>query len=562
MKTNCAGYERMAKFYVSLSVLLSICSGLLSIVFAYTVKIVVDYATNDLGYSLIRTVVRIVVLLLLVVVINLSRNLAIAKAVFNVNRSTKSKLFRSFFDDHKHNNDTDFVSVLSNDISVIESDFFRAMFDFVELATTFLISSIVLFTYSFVHGIVILLISVFLVAGSHFLKDKVGSKRLAVSNCNEHYISKVKDMFYGVVVVRQFLAISKISNEHDIVDEQLEKSKMNFSIFVSTVSTFATLMTMGMFVISYLLGGYLVLSGVYSISMMMSAIQLVNNIAGPLEGVTEAINKINGATAIVRKVRALCADNECESDANLGKIDKIVVKNLNFSFNDAFAFDDVSISFSQGKKYALVGESGSGKTTLLNLLVKEQSAERGQIFVNGKDLADIPYADVGTHISYMNQNVYLFNDTVKNNITLYGEFDENEYAMALKSSGVYRIINELTNGDQYMIRDNGGNISGGQKQRIALARVMLKKSDVIILDEAFSALDPITAEQLLSDIMKLDCMIIVVFHKYNKTLLSQFDEIFAMKRGKIIERGDFQTLMQKEGYFYSLYNIDNIEENE
>lgn len=131
--------------------------------------------------------------------------------------------------------------------------------------------------------------------------------------------------------------------------------------------------------------------------------------------------------------------------------------------------------------------------------------------------------------------------------------------MALKFSGVYRIINELTNGDQYMIRDNGGNISGGQKQRIALARVMLKKSDVIILDEAFSALDPITVEQLLLDIMKLECMIIVVFHKYNKDLLSQFDEIFAMKRGKIIERGDFQTLMQKKGYFYSLYNIDNVE---
>lgn len=299
---------------------------------------------------------------------------------------------------------------------MIESDFFRAMFDFVELATTFLISSIVLFTYNLVHGTLILFISVFLVAGSHFLKDKVGSKRLVVSNCNEHYISKVKDMFYGVIVIRQFLAISKISNEHDIVDEQLEKSKMKFSIFVSTVSMFATLMAMGMFVISYLLGGYLVLSGVYSISMMMSAIQLVNNIAGPLEGVTEAINKINGATAIVCKVRALCADNKCELDTDLGKIDKIVVKNLNFGFNEAFAFDDVSVSFSQGEKYALVGESGSGKSTLLNLLVKEQSAEKGQIFVNGKDLADIPYVDIGTHISYMNQNVYLFNDTVKNNI--------------------------------------------------------------------------------------------------------------------------------------------------
>lgn len=508
-----------------------------------------------------QTVVKIVSLLLLMAVTDLIRNVTIAKTLFHVNTNLKRRLFRSFFDTHKHTHDIDFISVLSNDISVIESDYFRAIFDVVQLATTFLISSFVLFTYSVFHGALILIISIILVAGSHFLKDKVGNKRLAVSKCNEYYISKVKDMFYGVVVIRQFLAISKICKEHDIVNEQLEKSKMGFSIFISTVSTFATLVTMGMFVISYLLGGYFVLNGVYSISMMMSAIQLVNNIAGPLEGVTEAINKINGATAVVRKVRALSSDNECEIEMDLGEIKKIEVKKLNFAFKDSFAFDDVSMTLFQGKKYALVGESGSGKSTLLNLLVKEQPAERGQIFVNGKDLADIPYSEIGTHISYMNQNVYLFNDTIKNNITLYGDYSENAYKMALRSSGAYRIISGLADGDQYRIRDNGGNISGGQKQRIALARVMLKKSDVIILDEAFSALDPITAEQILSDIMKSDCMTIIVFHKYDRSLLSHFDEIFAMKRGKIIERGSFETLMQKRGYFYSLYNIDNIEES-
>ena len=256
----------------------------------------------------------------------------------------------------------------------------------------------------------------------------------------------------------------------------------------------------------------------------------------------------------------LCIDNKNEVDTKIGKINEIEIMDLNFSFKQAFAFEDICVSFFQGKKYALIGESGSGKSTLLNLLVKEQLVEKGQIYVNGKDLTGISYNDIGTHISYMNQNVYLFNDTVKNNITLYGDFSEREYAMALKSSGMYRVINELTGGDQYGIKNNGENLSGGQKQRIALARVMLKKSDVIILDEAFSALDSITAEQLLSDMMKLDCLIIAVFHKYNKSLLSKFDEIFAMRRGKIVERGDFCTLIQKGGYFYNLYSIDNVDE--
>ncbi|WP_286082940.1 hypothetical protein, partial [Parablautia intestinalis] len=139
------------------------------------------------------------------------------------------------------------------------------------------------------------------------------------------------------MVIRQFLAISRMSNEHDEVNKELEKSKQRFLLFTSTVNIFATLMTMSMFVISYLVGGYFVLNGIYSISMMMSAIQLVNNIAGPLEGMTEAINKINGAKSIVNKVCNLCIDNKNEVDTKIGKINEIEIMNLNFSFKQAFA---------------------------------------------------------------------------------------------------------------------------------------------------------------------------------------------------------------------------------
>ena len=128
------------------------------------------------------------------------------------------------------------ISVLSNDISVIESDYLRAGFDFAALITTFTISSIALFTYSIAHGALILGTSIFLVAISYLLKDKVGSKRLVVSACNEHYISKVKDMFYGGLVIRQFLAISRMSNEHDEVNKELEKSKQRFLLFTSSVN--------------------------------------------------------------------------------------------------------------------------------------------------------------------------------------------------------------------------------------------------------------------------------------------------------------------------------------
>lgn len=204
-----------------------------------------------------------------------------------------------------------------------------------------------------------------------------------------------------------------------------------------------------------------------------------------------------------------------------------------------------------------MGESGSGKSTLLNLLMKEQEVSPNQIFVDSKDLAEISNGQILSSISYMSQNVFLFNDTIKNNITLYGDYNADSYREAIRASGVDRVLAELINGDEHMIVNNGENISGGQKQRIALARVLLKNSRIILLDEAFSALDPITAEQIVKDVLKLDCLIIMVLHKYSEPILEQFDEILAFKRGKIVEKGTFDELMKNKQYFYSLYSIDN-----
>lgn len=168
------------------------------------------------------------------------------------------------------------------------------------------------------------------------------------------------------------------------------------------------------------------------------------------------------------------------------------------------------------------------------------------------------FEEVVSKIAYMNQDVYLFNDTIKNNITLYNNYDSDSYCNALRASGVDKIIKDLPNGDEYFIDNNGQNLSGGQKQRVALARVLLKNSKVIVLDEAFSALDPITADEIVNDLLKLECLIIMVMHKYNTFILKQFDEIIAFKNGKIIEKGSFEELIDSKQYFYSLYSIDNI----
>ena len=153
----------------------------------------------------------------------------------------------------------------------------------------------------------------------------------------------------------------------------------------------------------------------------------------------------------------------------------------------------------------------------------------------------------------MNQEVYVFNDTIKNNILLYEDFDEETYQYIIKLAGLEKFIDSFPEKDQHMLINNGENISGGEKQRIALARVLLRDSNVILLDEAFSSLDNITAHAITLDILEFDKTVVMVVHKYAEDILKKCDEILVMDNGQVRETGTFDYLISTNEYFKNLY---------
>lgn len=211
-------------------------------------------------------------------------------------------------------------------------------------------------------------------------------------------------------------------------------------------------------------------------------------------------------------------------------------------------------TFDAGKKYAIVGASGSGKSTLLNLLMASHGNYSGKICYDGHEVKKISSESLYDIVSMIQQNVFVFNASIRNNITMFREFPTAEVDRAIELSGLSTLIAER--GEDYLCGENGSGLSGGEKQRISIARSLLKHASVLLADEATAALDAQTAHQVTDDILSLTGVTrIVVTHTLEQAALRRYDGILVLKNGRIAESGTFDALMARKGYFYALYTV-------
>ena len=225
---------------------------------------------------------------------------------------------------------------------------------------------------------------------------------------------------------------------------------------------------------------------------------------------------------------------------------KIEIKNVDFSYDTNELFQNLNVSFPDKKTTAIVGGSGSGKTTLCNLIARFWDVDKGEISIDGTDIKDYQYDELLSNFTFVFQDVYLFDDTIKNNIK-FGKPDatDDEVIKVSKLARCHDFIMELPNGYDTKLQEGGTNLSGGERQRISIARAMLKPSKIVILDEATSSVDPENEEQLIFAIRNLlsDKTVIVIAHKLET--IREADQIIVMDRGKIENIGDHNELLNK-----------------
>ena len=235
----------------------------------------------------------------------------------------------------------------------------------------------------------------------------------------------------------------------------------------------------------------------------------------------------------------------------------ITIDHLTYGYHeDAPVLNDVSVRFEAGKSYAIVGTSGSGKSTLVNLLMGSSNDYQGSIRFDQRELRSIATESLYGLVSVVQQNVFIFDDTIRNNITMFRHFDEKLVQQATEKAGLTPLLAER--GEDYICGENGSGLSGGERQRISIARCLLRQTPVLLIDEATAALDAATAYSVSAAILAIEGLTrIVVTHRLEEPLLRKYDEILVLKNGEICERGSFDALMARREQFYSLFNVAN-----
>ena len=539
--------------------------ALTSICFDFMMGFIVDIFSSGQTERFIPIIALSIGLIITMFLAEYIDGLVMSKYIKNTVNYLRTDIFSKIIDkdikDFSLDNSGKYISILYNDIKIIEDNFLNNIFQVIASILSFSISIAVLF---YISPVVVIFIVFFGVLG--FIIPNALSKKLVIAKNDystnlEEITSVTKDLFSGFEVIKGFNISKKINQVFKYNSNNVETSKRKYSIIEAIIRGFSISFSVTIYLGVLILGGYLMYHNRITVGTAIIIIQLSTHIVGPVKTSISLINQIKSVSLIAKKIEdILKSSSEDIEENNLENFKNCIeINNLSFSYNEERkALDTINLVFEKNKKYAIVGESGCGKSTLIKLLMRYYNDYEGSIKIDDNDLKSIYSSDLYKNMSMIQQNVFMFDDTIKENIKLFANYSDEKVIKACKRSGIYNLIERLPKGIDSLVGENGSKLSGGEKQRIAIARSLINDTQILILDESTSALDNETAYNLESSLLELDDLtLIVVTHKLIKNILLNYDEIIVMRDGKIVEKGSFEELINLKGYFYSLYYIQS-----
>ena len=451
-----------------------------------------------------------------------------------------------------------YLSALTNDVASVEADYLAQKLTVITKTVTFFGALFMMLWYSPLLTAIAVGVTALPLAASLLTGGRLQAAEKQVSERNRDFTAALSDCLSGFAVVKTFKAereIFQLFAESNRALEQEKFSRRRLKVLIGMIGAVTGLVAqLGVF----LAGTWLALSGSgLTAGTVILFVNLMNFMIGPVSELPALLAGRRAALGLIGKLAdALEKDGSAGGSRTLSRLEhSIELRDVSFGYEEGKdVLHHVSARFEAGRAYAIVGGSGSGKSTLLNLLLAENTGYRGSVLLDGTELRELSPEALYGLMSVIQQNVFVFNASIRDNVSMFREFPQEALDEAIRRAHLRELLD--ARGADYLCGENGKGLSGGEKQRVSIARSLLKKSSVLLVDEATAALDVQTAYQVSSDILDLTGMTrIVVTHSLEEALLRRYDGIFVLKNGTLAESGSFDELMQRKGYFYALFTV-------
>lgn len=451
-----------------------------------------------------------------------------------------------------------YLSALTNDAASIETNYLAQMLAMITKAVTFIGALLLMCRYSLLMTAIAAGLTVLPLIASLLTGNRLQAVESRVSERNGEFTAALSDCLAGFTVVKNFRAEREIFRLFAQSNKALEHEKFTGRRIKTLVGMIGAVTGIFAQLGVFIAGVYLSMKGgSMTPGAVVLFVNLMNFIISPIAELPGLLACRKAALGLVDKLAAaLERSSSREGSETLNKLERgIRLENVSFVYEPGkTVLHGINAEFEAGKAYALVGGSGSGKSTLLNLLMAAETNYSGHILADGIELSDISTESLYGTMAAIQQNVFVFNASIKDNVSMFRDFPKTEMDEAIARAHLGALIRER--GEDYLCGENGSVLSGGEKQRISIARSLLKKSSVLLADEVTAALDAQTAHRVSSDILDLQGITrIVVTHTLEESLLRRYDKIFVLRGGRIEEAGSFADLMANKGYFYALFTV-------
>lgn len=569
MKTKNLKKQLIGQFYhknipaFTLAILAAVVGGSLNLILSWIIKQLIDTAAGEANALPLLTLLKISGgFLLLCALAFLLRYLSlpfyIRRAMCQYKEFALQKLLGKSISSFRDESTATYLSALSNDATSIETDYLEQQFDLLTKVLTFVGALTLMLWYSPLLTLIAFAITLLPLAASILTGNKLTPVEKKVSSANANFTAALNECLSGFSVIKSFQAEKEIFNFFVRSNRELEDkkfSKRRLKTLVGMIGALAGIFAqLGVFIA----GTWLVLS-THSLTggTVILFVNLMNFVIDPIATLPGLLASRRAAKGLMGKLaEALEKNPTAEGHRDISELKEgLRLDKLSFAYEEGKdVLHQLSAKFEAGKAYAVVGGSGSGKSTLLHLLMAGNTGYQGQIFFDDTELRDLSTSSLYNLISTIQQNVFVFNASIRDNVTMFRDFPQAELDKAIHSAHLDELIERR--GEDSLCGENGNALSGGEKQRISIARSLLKQTKLLLADEATSSLDAQTAHQVTSDILDLQGITrIIVTHTLEEALMKRYDGILVLKDGRIEESGRFEDLMAARGYFYALFTL-------